>query len=452
MSVRVYSWLRAFLRVVAGVFFRQVEVVGLEHVPDGGPVIFAGNHPNSLIDPLLIVVTCGRVVQFAAKDVLFRSPFLRPVLRALGAVPVARREDHADGRAAAARNDAAFDTLIEALARGGAIGIFPEGLSHDAPQLARLKTGAARIAAGVCLRHPDLRVVLVPCGLTYMQRRRFRSRVLLQFGPPLVVDAARAAEPTAVATVTADLDRALRALTVNAEDWETLRVLDGIRRLYQPPAISIHDRVELARRFNAEYPRVKDDQEVKALYVRVSAYLDRLDAGGLTDRDLRRALRRGEAAARIARHLLLVLVWLPLALPGVILHAPAGLLVQLAAPVLTPRKDVLAATKLLAGVLVVLASYAVGIAWIGWRLGPLAAAGALIALPVTGYATLQVFDRSASLRRGLTTLLRLLSLGREIEALRDERVALEVAVVRAVNRLRPADMVLLFPRDPGPAA
>jgi hypothetical protein len=47
-------------------------------VPKDGPVIFAGNHPNSLIDPVVIVVSCGRVVRFAAKDVLFRSRFLRP--------------------------------------------------------------------------------------------------------------------------------------------------------------------------------------------------------------------------------------------------------------------------------------------------------------------------------------------------------------------------------------
>src|SRR5262249_10809398 len=161
---------------------------------------------------LLIVVSCGRVVQFAAKDVLFRSRLLRPVLRALSAVPVARRADHADAREAAARNEVAFDTLIEVLAHGGAIGIFPEGLSHDAPHLARLKPGAARIAAGVCQRHPELRVALVPCGLTYMQRRRFRSRVLLQLGPPLIVDAARAADPAVVADVTAELERALRAL------------------------------------------------------------------------------------------------------------------------------------------------------------------------------------------------------------------------------------------------
>jgi len=452
MSLRLYSWLRMFLRLVASVFFRQVEVVGLEHVPDAGPVIFAGNHPNSLIDPLLIVVSCGRVVRFAAKDVLFRSPFLRPVLRALGAVPIARRSDHADARDAAAHNEVAFDTLIEVLAGGGSIGIFPEGLSHDAPQLARLKTGAARIAAGVCQRHAEQVVAIVPCGLTYMQRRRFRSRVLLQFGAPILVDAARAADADVVAGVTAELDRGLRALTVNAADWDTLRVLDGFRRLYQPPLISIHDRVELARRFNAEYPRVRDEPQVQSLYARVADYLDRLDAAGLTDRDLRRTLSRGDALARIARHLLLIVVWLPLALPGAILHAPAGLLVQLAAPVLTPRKDVLAATKLLAGLLMVLASYAVGIAWVGFRIGWSTALLALVALPITGYATLRVFDRGTSLRRGLTTLTRLLSFEREIAALRTERAQLETAVVAAVNRFRPADMVLLFPREPEPAS
>jgi glycerol-3-phosphate O-acyltransferase/dihydroxyacetone phosphate acyltransferase len=455
-SARVYRWLRGFLRLVASVFFRQIEVVGREHVPapDEGPVIFAGNHPNSLIDPVLIVVSCGRVVQFAAKDVLFKSGLLRPFLRALGAVPVARRTDHADARQAAARNELAFDTLYDVLADGGAIGIFPEGLSHDAPQLARLKTGAARIALGVCARHPGLRVRVVPCGLTYMQRKRFRSRVLVQYGPPLEITAAPGAagadgaDPAAVARVTADLDSALRALTVNAADWDTLRVLDGIRRLYQPPRISIEARVELARRFNNEYPRVKDQPEVKALFARVAAYLDRLAAVGLGDRDLERVVPAGEALRRVARHLLLLLVWLPLALPGAVLHAPAGLLVRWTAPLITPRKDVIAATKLLAGMLVVTISYAAGIVWLGWRLGWLAALAALVALPLTGFATLRVMDRSASLQRGLRTLARLWSLREEREALRAERAALQDAVVRAVNRFRPEDMVLLFPREP----
>ena len=52
---------------------------------------------------------------------------------------------------------------------------------------------------------------------------------------------------------------------------------------------------------------------------------------------------------------------------------------------------------------------------VSWR-----AAGAL---PVTGYATLQVFDRSASLRRGVSTLIRLFTLRREQAMLRAERAS-----------------------------
>ncbi|HEY4059852.1 MAG TPA: 1-acyl-sn-glycerol-3-phosphate acyltransferase, partial [Kofleriaceae bacterium] len=82
-----YAFLAWFLRVVTRVFFRQIEVAGLENVPASGAVLFAGNHPNSLIDPILILTTCGRKVHFAAKDSLFKGRVMRAILRGLGAVP-----------------------------------------------------------------------------------------------------------------------------------------------------------------------------------------------------------------------------------------------------------------------------------------------------------------------------------------------------------------------------
>ena len=57
-------------------------------------------------------------------------------------------------------------------------------------------------------------------------------------------------------------------------------------------------------------------------------------------------------------------------------------------------------------------------------------------------------DRAASLRRAGSSLLKLLHLRAELDGLRVERDALEAEVVRAVDRLRPADMVPLFPRAP----
>ena len=81
--------------------------------------------------------------------------------------------------------------MFAVLGEGGAIGIFPEGLSHDESQLARLKTGAARLALGGAQRTRQP-IQIVPCGLTFIHPKRFRSRVLVQFGPPIDVEPARA--------------------------------------------------------------------------------------------------------------------------------------------------------------------------------------------------------------------------------------------------------------------
>jgi glycerol-3-phosphate O-acyltransferase/dihydroxyacetone phosphate acyltransferase len=444
-----YRLLRGLLRISVRAFFRRIEVVGLEHVPETGAVVFFGNHPNSLLDPVLICCFCGRVVRFVAKDVLFRSPLLRPLLRAMGAVPVERRADHGEEPLA---NELAFERLFAVLGAGDAVGIFPEGLSHDQSQLARFKTGAARIALGARGRQPGLALSLVPCGLTYMTPERFRSSVLIQFGPALALatadDAAFQADPRAAAReLTERMEARLRALTVNAEDWETLRVLDGVRRLYQPPRIRLDERVELARRFATHYPSLRHEPEVERVYARVAGYLDRLASLGLSDRDLARELRPGEGLLRLLRHAVLVLVWLPAALAGAVVHLPVGLLLGITGERLAPRKDVIGTTKFVAGFLLLALAYLGVPAALGLRFGWRAAGVAAVLLPLSGYATLRVLERAVALRRLATTSVRLLFLRREVAALRSERTALVDDVVRTVQRFKPDGLALLFPRS-----
>lgn len=444
----MYGTLAAFLRLVVRVFYRQIDVVGRENVPDRGPVIFAGNHPNSLHDPMLIIAFAGRVVHFAAKDVLFRSAFLRFFLTNLGAVPIQRKSDHAGE----VDNSSTFDALFAVLAEGRAMGIFPEGLSHDESQLARLKTGAARIALGMLADHPELELSIIPSGLTYFTPKRFRSRVLLQFGPPIPVGAAWRAlhqqdERTAVRALTEELERALRGLTINAPDWETARVLDGVRRLYQPANISLEQRTELSRRFNEVYPSVRDRPEVKAIYQRVEAYLDRLRAAGLEDRDLSRELGPFDVARRVTGHVILTFLWLPLALPGFALFVPLLLTIRIAGPRVSPRRDVIATTKLVIGLVTTLLILTAlpGVMLALWS--PVAGAVTFGLLVLAFLATIRVLERGNAMRRLLITFGRLIALRREVEALRQERAALVDIVIAAVEAHRPADMVPMFPRD-----
>ena len=454
MAYRVLAW---FLRVVTRVFFRQIEIVGGEHIPADGPVIFAGNHPNSLIDPILIITTCGRKVHFAAKDTLFKGRIMRMLLKGLGAVPLARKVEH-DGKGAAAPSDAAtrdpaemarlndqaFDAMFGVLANGGTIGIFPEGLSHDESHLAKLKTGAARLALGGAAR-AKRSITIVPCGLVFIHPKRFRSRVLVQYGAPLTIEAD--GSPDAVKRVTGEIEAALKRLTINAPDWDTVRALDTVRRLYQPQEISIEDRVELARRFNTYYGAVAADPRVVDVMTRVRAYQQELDELGLTDRELARDLSKLEVAARMLRHIVLVAWWLPLTIPAAPLHVPPLVFARIAGPRLTPRKDVVATTKMLIGMLLVLVAYAITIAYIGWTWGFWYGVFATVLLPLSGWATLRVLDRLRLVRRAFGVLARRLRFRHEVRALRHERETLAADVIRVVTEIKPSELEALFPPD-----
>ena len=457
---RVYALLLRFLALVVSVFFRTREVAGREHVPPDGPIVFAGNHPNSLLDPVLILVTCGRPVRFAAKDVLFKSPFLRPLLSILGAVPVRRRKDHqgavqADGTV---DNAAAFEAMFQALAAGDAVGIFPEGISHDGSELAPLRTGVARIALGAAARRAPgaAPVRIVPCGLSYLQPTRMRSRVLVEYGPPIEVDAARLAawandERAAARELTEAVEGALRDLTINAPDYETLRVLTGVRQLYTPPGLELplSHQAELSRRFIGRWQELRALPEVAALYAEVRAYLVQVDSLGFTDPLLRAPLTPLGWAALLGRHLLLIFVLLPLAVPGLLIHLPLLAAAVVFGEGLTPRRNVRATTKVVTLALGVPAIYAALIALAAWLAPPeerlVLSLSVAALLPTCGWATIRVLERQSALRHMLVTLSMLVLLRREVDRLRAERDRLQARIREAVERHAPPDLQRIIP-------
>ena len=132
---RPVVWL---MRMIADTFFRRIEVDGAENVPTSGPLIFAGNHPNALMDGWLMMAKTVRwPLYFLANAKLWKYRMLAPVLNATGAVPVYRREEHDND----VDNTSAFDRLYEVLESGDCVCIFPEGISHVESQLTKLKTG-----------------------------------------------------------------------------------------------------------------------------------------------------------------------------------------------------------------------------------------------------------------------------------------------------------------------
>lgn len=417
----------SLIHLITNTFFRRIDVVGEESIPPEGPVIFAGNHPNALMDGWLLTAKCGRwPLHFMANAKLWKYRFLGRVLDAMGAVPVFRREEH-DGDV---DNSAAFDKLFEVIEDGKCVGIFPEGVSHTASQLSTLKTGTARIALESAARGA-IKVTIIPCGLNYMHRHRFRSQVLIEFGEPIVIegewlDRFREDERGTVRKLTDHLADALMAVTLNAPDWSTLRFVQAARRLYKPATANLapSEYVELNRRFVQGYADTKEEPDTIEFRKAVDNYQSRLDILGLKDYQLRKKISVAKAFRRLMARSIALMILLPVAIPGVLLHLPVGWLAAFVGERFSYEEDDVATLKVFSTMALLPVLYLVTGYIIGHFFGVAWAIIVVIGLTISFSASIWVIEAQATLLVSMVSILRRTRLRAEIESLHAARAEL----------------------------
>jgi 1-acyl-sn-glycerol-3-phosphate acyltransferase len=383
-------------RAAAFTYYR-VRYAG-EYVPSKGPALLVANHPNSLLDPVLVVAAVARPVRFLAKAPLFTTPSIGRVIKAAGAIPVYRKVDDPTQMR---RNVDSFRAVYDALEQGAAVGIFPEGISHSEPSLVPIKTGAARIALGA---FPQTKAAfpIIPVGLVLRDKDVFRSDALVFVGRSIPWSdlAARGLDdPDAVHELTDRISDGLRQVTVNLDKWEdrplvefAIRVWETEQRARRNPAERL-SRLEITTKILAEVRR-SEDREAIALTREVEAHRRRLRALKLRPADLvadvgiSRGLRW--AAARV--HLLLPL-GVSLAIVGqALFYVPykfTGWLVER----LRLEEDLRSTYKLLGGFIFYLL-WIILLAVVAWlKIGALAGILSVVLIPVMGVATLLVRER-----------------------------------------------------------
>src|SRR5690349_3189634 len=256
----------ALVKVALRIYFQRIEVTGLEHVPLDTPVIFVMNHPNALVDPVFLLCLAPRRVSFLAKAPLFRMPVIGYLVKQMESLPVYRQQDEGSDMR---KNQETFVAARKLLARGGTIGICPEGVSHDAPGLKPIKTGAARISLAAVSTGEVSNLKIVPAGLYYTSKTSFRSSALLYFGNPISVepvklDADGSPPRDAVRQLSDRIEKALRNVILVAQHEEELLTTARAERIFSSAgddspadAASLKDELRLQQRFIKAYSIVQ---------------------------------------------------------------------------------------------------------------------------------------------------------------------------------------------------
>ncbi|KAL7691325.1 putative phospholipid/glycerol acyltransferase [Plasmopara halstedii] len=348
LATQGYTIMARFLRLLLHTYFRKIEVYGLNNFPREGPVILCPNHPNMLVDAILVMTEAiiqGRNPYVWAKGSLFSNPVASFFLKKAGAVPVYRPRRKETSLADVdsdktpeeleAANRAMFEHTWGVLADNNVMVLFPEGTSYTAPKMLSLRTGVVRVATGFA-KHFDRPIPIIPLGLNYFSKDHFRSQMTLEFGPPMVItpelvhsDVFQQDEHREVKRLTHDLEERMHDLTLNASDFTIIHAARMMRRLYlsTPGTIDALKEVRLTqfiiRMLEAKPENEEQKDRIKRTCEKVLQYKEQLEKLRLKDQEVNQSMPNEQSLIKLFfERILYLLVLLPLATPGLLLNFP----------------------------------------------------------------------------------------------------------------------------------
>jgi hypothetical protein len=341
-------------------------------------------------------------------------PIIGYFVKQLDSLPVYRRQDEGQD---VTKNQETFIAARALLARGGTIGICPEGVSHDDPGLKPIKTGAARISLAAVSTGEVRDLKIVPAGLYYTSKTSFRSDALLYFGNPIDVEPVPL-EPDgtpprdAVRSLSNKIEKALREVILDAKHEEELQTTARAERIFSSAsndgeAESLKDELRLQQRFIRAYPILQEyqPQRLRRLEMRMTRFEEELNQAGVDPEELSPPGSTLRVFSAIVRRLILFLLMLGPAVLGGITHYPAYKLGgYLATRFSRDSDDVISTIKIISAMLLFPLTWivltVVAYVFSGWLLAVLV----LVVVPVCGYIAIVFFEELDKSIAGLRVL------------------------------------------------
>ncbi|MDD4148769.1 MAG: 1-acyl-sn-glycerol-3-phosphate acyltransferase [Bacteroidales bacterium] len=230
------SWnlLGVYVRLMHNLFYKNIIVEGQENIPKEGPLIFAPNHQNALMDPLAVLDTTRKQIVFLARSDIFKNKLIAKILIFLKILPVFRIRD---GKENLTNNDLTFDIASRVLESKQYIGIFPEARHTDKRRLLTLKKGIPRLAFMAEEKNDfNLNLRIIPVGIYYSKYNRMRSVLHVRYGEPIFVSDFKEEylenPQKGMISLRTAMDETIRPLIIDIRSIELYDTYESIRRLY----------------------------------------------------------------------------------------------------------------------------------------------------------------------------------------------------------------------------
>jgi len=421
------------------IFYKSLEVEGLENIPKGKPILFVSNHTNAILDPFCIMVAIKQRVMITARSTLASFPFFGLLMKWLGVITFHRSQDRIKNRAKN-HNMISIQKCSDAIHQGSPVCIFPEGQSHSDPKLRPFKHGAARIAIDFQQRFGDATPLnIVPVGLFFKNKSSYRSTALVRFNAPIIMPTADPDPPTP-RTITNAIEAGISGVTLNFDTLEEAKkimwcgtLLTNANTHYPltKDTTNLTDSIKITQALHARYSEFKYNAQVQALETAIDQLKLSMETHGISIDDLFVPFSLKRSIVFTIIHLAIVVPGVPIVIGGTVLHMAQYWVTSFIAKQFTRTQDQWASNMIVIGCIVFPLFYVlyVGISAIvhpalGWAMG--------LGMPIIGYLSLLFIDLLRfSLRRTIGFFKLLLN-----PRLKSTLIRSATQIIDDVNRLK----------------
>lgn len=183
------------------------------------------------------------------------------------------------------------------------------------------------MAFGAMQEYESKPVKIVPVGLNYFNREKFRSEVIVEYGKPFEIPVEWAEEyqlnkKLVTEKLLNEIEARMKAVTLTGDSYHDLRSLHLFRRIYVPKTVKLSPTQysELCKRFAKGVKKIKDFEDCKTLTIRANEYMKELDEIGLEDNEVRDTnFEQKKMKRKFFLALLILILYLLFFIPGVLI-------------------------------------------------------------------------------------------------------------------------------------